>query len=303
MNPSQPTAKLVSRSPSAVIATMGTPLSDASLRRRSVDLVAVEAGDVEVDEDEVGPLRDGEAHALEAVGGVDDLVPVGREELAHEEAVRADRPRCGARGTWHAPHSIDRRLYFRRSATTLARDATPTTSRRPSSSLGALGLAACDSLDRAPRAHPKDHTTTAATASASARPAASAAPARASPTHPRCSRQQDPNAKLETTDVVVGKGAEAKAGDKVKVHYVGTLQTRHGVRQLEEAGTSPSRSRSGAGEVIKGWDQGVAGMKVGGKRKLTIPPSLGYGARGAGGKIPPNSTLLFEVELLDVKKQ
>lgn len=105
--------------------------------------------------------------------------------------------------------------------------------------------------------------------------------------------------KLVTTDVVVGKGAEAKAGDKVSVHYVGTLTDG------KEFDSSKKRNKPfdftlGAREVIAGWDQGVAGMKVGGKRKLVIPPTLGYGARGAPPVIPPNATLNFEVELLGV---
>lgn len=110
-----------------------------------------------------------------------------------------------------------------------------------------------------------------------------------------------PDAPLGIVDVVVGKGQEAKAGDSVLVHYTGTL------KDGTEFDSSRKRNQPfpftlGKGMVIKGWDQGVAGMKVGGKRKLTIPPGLGYGARGAGGKIPPNATLLFDVELVEIKK-
>ncbi|MGZ3420512.1 MAG: FKBP-type peptidyl-prolyl cis-trans isomerase [Polyangiales bacterium] len=108
------------------------------------------------------------------------------------------------------------------------------------------------------------------------------------------------NAPLEKIDLVVGKGAEAKKGQRVKVHYVGTLQKDGSKFDSSRDRGEPFEFSLGAGEVIKGWDEGVPGMKVGGKRKLVIPPHLGYGARGAGAKIPPNSTLVFEVELLGV---
>ena len=105
---------------------------------------------------------------------------------------------------------------------------------------------------------------------------------------------------LKYTDDQVGTGAEATTGKTVSVHYTGWL--------LDGTKFDSSRDRNqpfsfplGRGQVIKGWDEGVAGMKVGGKRTLVIPPDLGYGARGAGGVIPPNATLKFEVELLDVK--
>jgi FKBP-type peptidyl-prolyl cis-trans isomerase FkpA len=110
-----------------------------------------------------------------------------------------------------------------------------------------------------------------------------------------------PEAPLGVVDVVVGKGAVAKAGDKVKVQYTGSL-TNGTVFDSSRTRNQPFEFVLGRGRVIKGWDEGVAGMKVGGKRKLTIPPSLGYGARGAGGKIPPNSTLLFDVELVEIGK-
>jgi peptidylprolyl isomerase len=104
---------------------------------------------------------------------------------------------------------------------------------------------------------------------------------------------------LQIEDVTVGNGAEAKAGQKVTVHYRGTLPDGKQFDASYDRG-EPFEFNLGAGEVIKGWDQGVAGMKVGGKRKLVIPPALGYGARGAGGVIGPNATLHFEVELLKV---
>ncbi len=108
---------------------------------------------------------------------------------------------------------------------------------------------------------------------------------------------------LQYEDEVVGNGAEARSGQNVRVHYTGWLY-ENGV---QGAKFDSSRDRNdpfefslGAGMVIRGWDEGVAGMKVGGKRTLIIPPQLGYGARGAGGVIPPNATLKFDVELLAV---
>ena len=103
---------------------------------------------------------------------------------------------------------------------------------------------------------------------------------------------------LRITDLVVGSGAEAKAGQKVSVNYRGTLE--NGKEFDSSYGRGPFSFPLGGGRVIQGWDEGVAGMKVGGKRKLVIPPDLGYGSRGAGGVIPPNATLIFEVELLAV---
>ncbi len=99
-------------------------------------------------------------------------------------------------------------------------------------------------------------------------------------------------------DLQLGTGAEAVAGKAVEVHYTGWLLD--GTRFDSSVGGDPFSFRLGAGEVIEGWDRGVAGMKVGGKRKLTLPPDLGYGARGAPPDIPPNATLVFEVELLGV---
>lgn len=112
---------------------------------------------------------------------------------------------------------------------------------------------------------------------------------------------------LVMTDVTMGAGAEAVAGNKVSVHYTGWLYDESAADNKGMKFDS-SRDRGqpfefplGAGRVIKGWDQGVAGMKVGGQRTLTIPPDLGYGSRGAGGLIPPNATLVFDVELLNVR--
>ena len=109
---------------------------------------------------------------------------------------------------------------------------------------------------------------------------------------------------LQYEEIIVGDGEQAAAGHYVSVHYTGWLQNADG-----SAGgkfdSSKDRNEAfefplGAGHVIKGWDEGVQGMKIGGKRKLIIPAALGYGARGAGGVIPPNATLIFEVELLGV---
>jgi len=98
-------------------------------------------------------------------------------------------------------------------------------------------------------------------------------------------------------DIVTGDGAEAAAGQEVTVHYTGWLTD--GVKfDSSKDRDDPFVFPLGGGRVIRGWDEGVQGMKIGGKRKLTIPPDLGYGARGAGGVIPPDATLVFEVELL-----
>lgn len=105
---------------------------------------------------------------------------------------------------------------------------------------------------------------------------------------------------LEYVDLVVGNGPEARPGQTVTVHYTGWLADGKKFDSSLDRG-QPFTFALGQGEVIKGWDEGVAGMKVGGKRRLTIPPQLGYGARGAGGVIPPNATLVFEVELLSVR--
>ncbi len=105
-------------------------------------------------------------------------------------------------------------------------------------------------------------------------------------------------AKPKIEDVVKGKGPEAARGKTVEVHYTGWLAD--GTKFDSSVGGAPFSFRLGAGEVIEGWDRGVAGMRVGGKRKLSLPPELGYGAGGAPPRIPPNATLVFEVELLAV---
>ncbi len=104
---------------------------------------------------------------------------------------------------------------------------------------------------------------------------------------------------LQYEDVTIGTGDEAVAGKTVDVHYTGTLTNGTKFDSSVDRGR-PFSFRLGIGQVIRGWDEGVAGMKVGGKRKLVIPSELGYGSRGAGGVIPPNATLVFDVELLKV---
>ena len=105
---------------------------------------------------------------------------------------------------------------------------------------------------------------------------------------------------LKYQDTKVGDGAEARPGQTVSVHYTGWLTDGKKFDSSKDRG-QPFSFALGGGRVIKGWDEGVQGMKVGGVRRLTIPPQLGYGPSGAGGVIPPNATLVFEVELLDVK--
>jgi FKBP-type peptidyl-prolyl cis-trans isomerase len=105
---------------------------------------------------------------------------------------------------------------------------------------------------------------------------------------------------LKYTDQVVGTGDVAVAGKTVSVHYTGWLENGKKFDSSVDRG-QPFSFPLGAGRVIKGWDEGVQGMKVGGKRKLTIPSELGYGSRGAGGVIPPNATLIFDIELLGIR--
>lgn len=113
-------------------------------------------------------------------------------------------------------------------------------------------------------------------------------------------KTEDMKQDLIVEELIEGTGTEAISGKMVSVHYTGTLVDGTKFDSSKDR-NEPFTFNLGAGEVIKGWDLGVNGMKVGGKRKLTIPSELGYGTQGAGGVIPPNATLIFEVELLDVK--
>lgn len=116
---------------------------------------------------------------------------------------------------------------------------------------------------------------------------------------PTSTKTNTPAKELKIEDTLVGTGKEVKSGDTVVINYTGTLEDGTKFDSSYDRG-QPFETQIGVGQVIKGWDEGVVGMKVGGKRKLTIPPELGYGEQGAG-TIPPNSTLIFEVELMDVK--
>ncbi|HXG54048.1 MAG TPA: FKBP-type peptidyl-prolyl cis-trans isomerase [Vicinamibacterales bacterium] len=114
------------------------------------------------------------------------------------------------------------------------------------------------------------------------------------------------NVPYSQTDLRVGTGADATSGKRLTVNYTGWLYSagaadNKGARFDSSDGRAPFQFTLGAGQVIRGWDQGVAGMKVGGQRRLVLPPDLAYGAAGAGGSIPPNATLIFDIELLGVQ--
>ena len=118
---------------------------------------------------------------------------------------------------------------------------------------------------------------------------------------PACGGYDNPSgpSSLVTEDLAIGTGATAAAGDSLTVNYVGTLQNGQKFDSSYDRGT-PFSFRLGVGAVIAGWDQGIPGMKVGGKRRLTIPPSLAYGSQGRPPTIPANATLIFEVELISI---
>lgn len=134
---------------------------------------------------------------------------------------------------------------------------------------------------------------------APATPAETPAPARSAYTAPEPPASMKDATELKIEDIEVGTGAEAKSGNTVAVDYTGWLVD--GTQFDSSAGRQPIEFALGAGMVIPGWDQGLAGMKVGGKRMLTIPPGLAYGEQSPGEPIPPNATLVFEVELVGVE--
>ena len=157
--------------------------------------------------------------------------------------------------------------------------------------LAFLALAACQPKDK-----PADSATTAAAPAPAAEPAAEAAPAATG----------TDNMPMQKIDLTPGTGAEIKSGQNALVHYTGWLYDAAAPENKGKKFDSsvdrnePFEFPVGAGMVIKGWDEGVVGMKVGGKRRLVIPPEMGYGARGAGGVIPPGATLVFDVELVEI---
>ena len=159
-------------------------------------------------------------------------------------------------------------------------------------SLAVVALAACQPKDK-----PAEPTTSAAVPAPAAEPATEAAPA-ATGTE---------NMPMQKIDLAPGSGAEIKSGQNALVHYTGWLYDANAPENKGKKFDSsvdrnePFEFPVGAGMVIKGWDEGVVGMKVGGKRRLVIPPEMGYGARGAGGVIPPGATLVFDVELVEIR--
>ncbi|MBI2026092.1 MAG: FKBP-type peptidyl-prolyl cis-trans isomerase [Candidatus Levybacteria bacterium] len=132
-------------------------------------------------------------------------------------------------------------------------------------------------------------------------PTGAAAPQQSSPTPvPTIISSQTLESGLKIEEEKIGEGREVKSGDTIVIHYTGTLENGQKFDSSLDR-NQPFETQIGVGKVIKGWDEGVIGMKVGGKRRLTIPPGLAYGEQGIQGAIPPNSTLIFELELLEIK--
>jgi FKBP-type peptidyl-prolyl cis-trans isomerase FkpA len=161
--------------------------------------------------------------------------------------------------------------------------------------LALAATAACTSLTQPP---PPEQFAEAREGGAPAAVASAQPPASAQPSLP--TRPVAPDEQMGMVTITPGTGDVAKAGDRVSVHYVGTLLADGSKFDSSRDRNQPFQFALGQGQVIKGWDQGVAGMKVGEKRKLTIPPAMAYGPMGRPPKIPPNSTLVFEVELLAI---
>jgi FKBP-type peptidyl-prolyl cis-trans isomerase len=166
-----------------------------------------------------------------------------------------------------------------------------------SAALAVVALAGCQPKDK-----PADSATTAATADQTAAEPSSEPAAEAAPDATGTS-----NMTMQKIDLAPGNGPEIKTGQNALVHYTGWLYDAAAPDNTGKKFDSsldrnePFEFPVGAGMVIKGWDEGVVGMKVGGKRRLVIPPDMGYGARGAGGVIPPNATLVFDIELIEIR--
>lgn len=207
-----------------------------------------------------------------------------------------------------APTKVAAVLLFACMASTVTAQA-PSTATKPAA--GAPASAPAKAIVIAPAPAPVAAPAPAAVAPAVSAPAPAPAPAaaaaqpaaRAVGAATAASKIQVTAGGVKYEDVVTGTGAVAKAGQTVTVHYTGWLLEGSTLGRKFDSSkdrAEPFKFPLGGGRVIKGWDEGVAGMKVGGKRTLTIPPEMGYGARGAGGVIPPGATLVFEVELLGV---